>query len=65
MSQAVSQGSYTGEIASTIQAKTFDYLDGPVLRIGAPNCVSPSSIVLEKIYLPNTETIVSKVKTIF
>ncbi|MBI4379389.1 MAG: hypothetical protein HY578_09865 [Nitrospinae bacterium] len=28
VSQAVSQGSYTGEIASTIQAQAFDYLDG-------------------------------------
>lgn len=65
VSQAVSQGSYTGEIASTIQAKTFDYLDEPVLRIGAPNCVSPSSIVLEKIYLPDAETIVRQVQGIF
>lgn len=58
VSQAVAQGSYTGEIASTIQARVFDYLDAPVLRIGAMNCVSPSSIVLEKDYLPDAERIV-------
>ena len=57
MAQPVSQGSYTGEIASTIQAKAFDHLDGPVLRMGAMNCVSPSSIVMEKIYLPHAESV--------
>ncbi len=65
VSQAVSQGSYSGEIASTIQARAFDYLDGPVLRIGAPNCVSPSSIVMERAYLPDAETIVRRVRRLF
>jgi len=65
VSQAVSQGSYTGEIASTIQAQAFDYLDAPVLRIGALNCVSPSSTVLEKIYLPNADDIVIQGKKLF
>ena len=60
VSQAVSQGSYTGEIASTIQACAFDYLDSPVLRMGALNCVSPSSIALEKVYLPDAEAIVGQ-----
>lgn len=64
VSQAVSQGSYTGEIASTIQARAFDYLDASVLRMGALNCVSPSSIVLEKIYLPTAEAIVHHAQTI-
>ncbi|MCK4261752.1 alpha-ketoacid dehydrogenase subunit beta, partial [bacterium] len=65
VSQAVSQGSYTGEIASTVQARAFDYLDGPVLRLGAMNCVSPSSIALEKVYLPDAEAIVNQVQTMF
>ncbi len=64
VSQAVAQGSYTGEIASTVQARAFDYLDGPVLRVGALNCVSPSSVVLEKIYLPTAEKIVQQARTI-
>ncbi len=65
VSQAVSQGSYTGEIASTIQARAFDHLDGPVLRLGALNCVSPSSIALEKIYLPDVQAIIGQVKAMF
>ena len=64
VAQPVSQGSYTAEIASTIQAKAFDDLDGPVLRMGALNCVSPSSIVMEKIYLPHAEAIVREAQTI-
>jgi pyruvate/2-oxoglutarate/acetoin dehydrogenase E1 component len=35
VSQAVSMGSFTGEVASTIQQKAFDYLDAPVVRVGA------------------------------
>jgi pyruvate/2-oxoglutarate/acetoin dehydrogenase E1 component len=65
VSQAVSQGSYTGEIASTIQARAFDYLDGPVLRLGALNCVSPSSIALEKVYLPDAQAIANQAKGMF
>jgi len=40
-SVAVQMGSFTGEIASTIQEKAFDYLDAPVIRIGAKNGISP------------------------
>src|SRR5208283_6227024 len=36
-SQCVHIGSFTGEIASTIQAEAFDYLDAPILRVGAKN----------------------------
>ncbi|MCK4423843.1 MAG: pyruvate dehydrogenase [Candidatus Omnitrophica bacterium] len=65
VSQAVAQGSYTGEIASTVSAECFDSLDAPVLRLGAMNCVSPSSVVLEDIYLPSAEKIVEQIKTMF
>ncbi len=65
VSQAVSQGSYTGEIASTVQARAFDYLDAAVLRIGALNCVSPSSMALEKIYLPDADSVVRSARTMF
>ena len=40
-SQAIHIGSYTGEIASTIQDEAFDYLDAPVKRVGAKNGIAP------------------------
>ena len=47
VSQAVSMGSFTGEVASTIQQQAFDYLDAPVVRVGAKNGIAPQSHVLE------------------
>ena len=43
----------------------FDYLDAPVLKIGAPNSIPPTSQALEKIFLPNAEKITKIIKTIF
>ncbi|MCX7722426.1 MAG: dehydrogenase E1 component subunit alpha/beta [Verrucomicrobiae bacterium] len=51
-SQAVHIGSYTAEIASTIQELAFDYLDAPVKRVGAKNGIAPQSHVLEAAFLP-------------
>jgi len=50
-SQAVHIGSYTGEIASTIQEEAFDYLDAPVKRVGAKNGIAPQSHILEAAFL--------------
>ena len=63
-SQAVSQGSFTGEVASQIMEKGFDYLDAPVLRLGAPNSVSPSTQSLEKAYLVDDEKVVATVRRV-
>ncbi|MDE3066418.1 MAG: dehydrogenase E1 component subunit alpha/beta [Verrucomicrobiota bacterium] len=52
-SQAIHIGSYTGEIASTIQDAIFDYLDAPVKRVGAKNGIAPQSHILEAAFLPN------------
>jgi 2-oxoisovalerate dehydrogenase E1 component len=51
-SQCIHIGSFTGEIASTIMAEAFDYLDAPVLRVGAANGIAPQSHILEEAFLP-------------
>jgi pyruvate/2-oxoglutarate/acetoin dehydrogenase E1 component len=56
-SQAIHIGSYTGEIASTIQDEAFDYLDAPVKRVGAKNGIAPQSHILEAAFLPNANDI--------
>jgi hypothetical protein len=58
-SQAIHIGSYTGEIASTIQDAVFDYLDVPVKRVGARNGIAPQSHILEAAFLPGVNDILA------
>jgi 2-oxoisovalerate dehydrogenase E1 component len=58
-SQAIQIGSYTGEIASTIQDVAFNYLDAPVKRVGAKNGIAPQSHILEAAFLPNANDVVA------
>jgi 2-oxoisovalerate dehydrogenase E1 component len=64
VSQAINIGSFTAEIASSIQEKIFDYLDAPVLRVGAKNGIAPQSHILEAAFLPMAEDIIIAAKTI-
>ena len=57
-------GSYTGEIASTIQDEAFDYLDAPVKRVGARNGIAPQSHILEAAFLPNVNDILAAANSI-
>lgn len=63
-SQCVNIGSYTGEIASTIMEKAFDYLDAPVVRVGAENGIAPQSHILEAAFLPNADNIAKAAREI-
>jgi 2-oxoisovalerate dehydrogenase E1 component len=63
-SQAVHIGSYTGEIASTIQDEAFDYLDAPVKRVGARNGIAPQSHILEAAFLPGVNDILAAANAI-
>jgi 2-oxoisovalerate dehydrogenase E1 component len=63
-SQAIHIGSYTGEVASTIQAEAFDYLDAPVLRVGAENGIAPQSHILERAFLPDAEDIAAAARSL-
>jgi 2-oxoisovalerate dehydrogenase E1 component beta subunit len=46
-------GGIAGEIAATINEEAFDHLDGPVLRVTAPDTPVPYSAPLEDFFLPN------------
>jgi pyruvate/2-oxoglutarate/acetoin dehydrogenase E1 component len=63
-SQCVSMASFTGEIASTIMEKAFDYLDAPVVRVGAQNGIVPQAEVLESAFLPKAADIVTAAREI-
>ncbi|MDY0235255.1 MAG: alpha-ketoacid dehydrogenase subunit beta [Gudongella sp.] len=59
------RGSYAGEIAAMIAEEAFDYLDGPIVRVGAMNTPVPFSPVLEQYYIPSSDDIVKAVKNMF
>ncbi len=53
---------FGAEVASEISEKTFEYLDGPVRRIGSTFTPVGFNPVLEKAILPNTEKIKNAMK---
>jgi len=61
-SQAINIGSYTADVAHNIQEMAFDYLDGPVLRLGAKDGIAPQAYDLELAFLPHVDDMVEKLK---
>jgi pyruvate/2-oxoglutarate/acetoin dehydrogenase E1 component len=51
-------GGIAGEIAAIINEELFEFLDGPVLRVTAPDTPVPYSPPLEEFFLPNKDKIV-------
>ena len=47
------------EIAATITEKAFEWLDGPILRVTAPDTPVPYSPPLEEAFLPNAKTLLA------
>jgi 2-oxoisovalerate dehydrogenase E1 component len=61
-SQEVIQNGFCAEIISQIQDNIFDWLDGPIKRLGAPNGVTPYAQNLEKLFLPDSEKLIDLIK---
>jgi 2-oxoisovalerate dehydrogenase E1 component beta subunit len=55
-------GGIGGEIAAMLAEEAFDFLDGPILRLGSEETHYAFSPPLEEFILPNTEKIVSKAR---
>lgn len=56
------RGGYGGEISAMISEEYFDYLDAPVIRVGALDTPIPFSPSLESYVIPNDMDIVNAVK---
>ena len=52
-------GGIAGEIAAIICEEVFDYLDGPVLRVTAPDTPVPYSPPLEEFFLPKVSDVLA------
>ena len=55
-------GGFGGEIAALLADKGFNYLDGPVKRVGGLFCPIPYSPAMEQLYLPNVDRILQVVR---
>ena len=58
-------GGLGGELSGIIGEHAFDYLDGPLVRITAPDTPVPFSEPLEKAFLPNTGEVVEKAQWLY
>jgi 2-oxoisovalerate dehydrogenase E1 component beta subunit len=55
-------GGLGGELAGIISEHAFEYLDGPLVRIAAPDTPVPYSPPLEEAFLPNVDKVVEKAR---
>lgn len=60
--EAVETGGVGAEIASRVQEVAFNDLAAPILRVGAPFSPVPTSIVLEKAFVPGEDRIIDAVR---
>ncbi len=60
--EAVTAGGFGAELAAQLQAASFDYLEAPIQRVGAPYTPVPVSPPLEDAYRPGAEEIARTVR---
>jgi len=58
-------GGMAGELAATITESVFEYLDGPIVRVTAPDTPVPYSPPLEEAFLPSVEKVVEKARWLY
>jgi 2-oxoisovalerate dehydrogenase E1 component beta subunit len=54
-----------GELAISITETIFEYLDGPIVRVTAPDTPVPFSAPLEDAFLPNLEKVIEKARWLY
>ena len=55
-------GGLAGELAATLTERVWDYLDGPIVRVTAPDTPVPFSAPLEEAFLPNSQKVIEKAR---
>jgi 2-oxoisovalerate dehydrogenase E1 component beta subunit len=58
-------GGMAGELAATLTETVWDYLDGPIVRVTAPDTPVPFSAPLEEAFLPNAEKVIEKARWLY
>ena len=60
--EAVAHGGFGAEIVAQVQSASFDELDAPIARVGAPFTPVPFSPPLEDAYLPGRDQVAAAVR---
>lgn len=55
-------GGFSAELASAIQEEVFDYLDGPVARVGGEDVPTPYARPLEAAVIPSAERVLEAIR---
>ena len=55
-------GGMAGELAATLTESVWEYLDGPIVRVTAPDTPVPFSPPPEEAFLPNAEKVMDKAR---
>ena len=58
-------GGFAGELAAIISEEAFEYLDGPIRRITAPNTPVPYSPPLEEFFLPKVSDVLRVARELY
>ena len=58
-------GGFAGELAALISEEAFDYLDGPIRRITAPDSPVPYSPPLEEFFLPKVSDVIRVARELY
>ena len=62
--EAVTFAGIGAEISAQIQEEAFDYLDAPVMRLGAPFSPVPFAPILESAYVPDAARIIAGARSL-
>ncbi len=63
--EATKTGGIGAEISSLISDEIFDHLDGPIIRIAAPDTPVPYSPPMEEFYIPNASDVVKAAERLY
>ncbi|HEY7391752.1 MAG TPA: alpha-ketoacid dehydrogenase subunit beta [Bryobacteraceae bacterium] len=58
-------GGLAGELAATLTERVWDHLDGPIVRVTAPDTPVPFSPPLEEAFLPNAQKVIEKARWLY
>ncbi len=58
------RGGWSAEVASVVQEEVFDYLDAPILRVGAYNVHIPFSPPLQDFVVPDSKSVEDAVRKV-
>jgi pyruvate/2-oxoglutarate/acetoin dehydrogenase E1 component len=62
--EASQTGGFAGEITALLAGQAFEYLDGPIRRVTAPDTPVPFSPPLEQFYLPNADDVAAAAQSL-